>query len=69
MHFSNEISALKEASSVHRLIKFKIFNSFLDTGNLLRVRGRLARLNLNFDHKYFVVLPVWCHITKLNLSS
>nr|XP_042900823.1 uncharacterized protein LOC122269859 [Parasteatoda tepidariorum] len=65
-YFSSEISALEKRSPVPSTSKLKFLNPFIDPSDgLIRVGGRLAHSNLNFNQKHPVILPAGNKLVKL----
>ena len=69
LHFSKEVTLLKEASPVPRSSPLHMLNPFLDDKDIIRVGGRLSNSNLNFSRKHPVILPKKSPYTKLLITK
>lgn len=61
--FESDIQNLKNGKLVSNKLKF--LNVFLDDKGILRVGGRLAHANINYDSKHQMLLPKGHKITKM----
>lgn len=57
VHFEEEIKCILEGGSISCKSKLLTLNPFLDAKGILRVGGRLSKSDLEFDHKFPIVLP------------
>ena len=64
-HFSSLLQSTNSFPRNHPLAKL---NSFVDSRGILRVGGRLARSNEQYDLKFPIVLPGKSHLAKLIIS-
>lgn len=64
-HFPQEILLLKKGSAVAPNSKLRFLNPFIDDSGLIRVGGRLCNSNLEYNHKFPIVLPSGDKLTKL----
>ena len=68
LHFSKQVTLLKEASPVPRSSPLHMLNPFLDDKGIIRV-GRLSNSNLHFSRKHPVILPKKSPCTKLLITK
>ncbi|GFT01982.1 integrase catalytic domain-containing protein [Trichonephila clavipes] len=65
-YFTTEIAAIKRKMSVPSTSKLRFLNPFIDKSEgLIRVGGRLAHSNLNFNQKHPIILPNGNKLVKL----
>lgn len=69
--FSIEIECLKKKNDTAKSVSIlknsslKCLNPFLDDKGILRVNGRLSEANIDFNHKFPIVLPPKHYVTRL----
>ncbi len=64
-YFEREIKSIQRNGRVDNDSKVKTLNPFIDSNNVLRVGGRLANSDLNYDCKYPILLPSNHKLCKL----
>ncbi|GFX87326.1 integrase catalytic domain-containing protein [Trichonephila clavipes] len=65
-YFTTEIAAIKREMSVPSTSKLRFLNPFIDKSEgLIRVGGKLAHSNLNFNQKHPIILPNGNKLVKL----
>lgn len=62
--FSEEISQLKNNNLNKKNCIVKL-SPFIDSNGLLRVGGRLCQANIQYDHKFPIILPKNNHVTDI----
>lgn len=65
IHYNDELKALKKDGSVTSRSNVVSLAPFLDKKGLLRIRGRLANADLEYDQKYPCLLPGNSHLALL----
>ncbi|XP_076382083.1 uncharacterized protein LOC143260481 [Megalopta genalis] len=63
--FSKELRLLESSRIISRTSKLRSFNPFLDSNGVIRLGGRLANAQLNYDEKYPIILPAKHQLTRL----
>ena len=61
--FKDEIKILKKNGELHKTSLIKSLHPFLDVNGIIRVGGRIANANINYDMKHQMLLPYKHHFT------
>ncbi|KAG7295220.1 hypothetical protein JYU34_022191 [Plutella xylostella] len=62
-YFGEELKCITEKKEIKGSLKS--LHPFVDENGVLRVGGRLHHANINYSKKFPIILPKYCHITKL----
>ena len=63
--YQKNINKLKNVQLKRELKKLSALCPFLDSRGTLRVRGRLSKININYDRQHQIILPKRHHFTNL----